>query len=871
MTCGSGGCEREQLVARLPASACLLRPCCPRWLPVPGRRRAPTGDGCPHADRPVMIERLLSFSHRRRGLVLLLATTVLAVSVGLVTRITFDANILKLLPRQGPAVRSFDTYLEHFGTIDHIYVLFDVPPDHLVSDEDAFVEHYIEQLRKAPEIASVNAELFDEIDDWGYLLERSLLLVGPESAREALNRFTPLGMAEALVRSRALLAMPSPDAKAYVQQDPLGLGQMLRDRLVRSRAPVDVDSTARGYVSRDGQSRLVIAKPVRPPFDTSFCKALFARLAEIEAAARAAAAEEREADQQVESVPVTVRVAGGYRIALEADRVIRRELIANSTTSLVGLLLLVLIVFRTPWVLLYGTVPLVLAGLLTLGLNGLAGPVSPATSGNSAMLFGLGIDGLVLMYLRYLEERGGGLPAQQAMARTSGTAASVMVAYGTTAATFLALVLVDFPSLVDLGRFVGLGILACFVLLLTLLPALIGATAPRTLRHGVSAEWLGRFVGRHGRAILVAAACATVVLGVAGLRLKLNTGLEKLKVHTEATALEEQVASRFGLARDVVVAVGEGPELEPLLSEAHALSRAVERQLPSVAVLSPDTVLPPLSEQEAVSAIIRRAGLDAERVAAELARAGGVAGFRPGTFEPFIARLPDLLDPATRISYDGLVGHGLGPLLSHHVARVADGFLVVVYLYPRTGDDIARLERLVTVHAPSFNLTGVEPVNRELAARFLPQFIKGVSIGTLAVAVIIFLVFRRVSSVGLAFLPTALGLVWSAGLLAMAGLEIDLFSLFAALTFVGIATDYALHILHRHSIEGTRPISRVLASTGAGVMVASGTTLIGFGSLINSSYPPLHSFGVTAVTAIACSAVASLLVLPALLQEAGRS
>ena len=61
----------------------------------------------------------------------------------------------------------------------------------------------------------------------------------------------------------------------------------------------------------------------------------------------------------------------------------------------------------------------------------------------------------------------------------------------------------------------------------------------------------------------------------------------------------------------------------------------------------------------------------------------------------------------------------------------------------------------------------------------------------------------------------------------------------------------------------------VLATTGTGVMVAGAATLIGFGSLIGSSYPPLHSFGVTSVLAIASCLVAALLVLPALLQEVG--
>jgi predicted RND superfamily exporter protein len=77
-------------------------------------------------------------------------------------------------------------------------------------------------------------------------------------------------------------------------------------------------------------------------------------------------------------------------------------------------------------------------------------------------------------------------------------------------------------------------------------------------------------------------------------------------------------------------------------------------------------------------------------------------------------------------------------------------------------------------------------------------------------------------------------------------------------------------VIYRYSVEGTRPMREVLTRAGPGILVAGGTALIGFGSLINSSYGPLRSFGIASVTMIGCSVVASLLVLPALLQEARR-
>ena len=851
-----------------------------------------------------MIERLIRASYARRGTVLLAAGAVLVVCLVLVARLSFDANILRLLPRKGPAARSFGLYLQQFGTVDHVYILFEVPPGREISDREAFIDRYVERLRASPEIASVDAELFDDLKDWSYLFDRALLLLGKDQAQAALGRFTAPGMARQLAQSRGLLAVSSPQVKAYVQMDPLGVLGLLRDQLGRGRALVEFDPMQRGYVSRDGRSRLVIAKPVRPPFDTDFCKRLFARLADIEASSvgtlalvatvlaavdlpviaaggimdgrgvasahAAGAADDEESGSPAGAADVTVQVAGGYRIALEAERMIRRELVVNSLFSLAALLLLVLVVFRTPWILLYGTVPLVLAALLTLGVNGLNGPLSPATSGASAMLFGLGIDGIVLLYLRYMEEREHGLSEPEAIARSSGTATSIMLAYGTTAATFLALVLVDFPSLEDLGRLVGLGILVCCVLLLTLVPALIRITGPKAGRRAIVSPWLGRLVEQHGRLILVSASVVTLALGAAASRLHLDTSLDRLRTHTSGAVLEEQIAARFSLPRDVILALGEGPDLELLLASARGLAGAVARDLPSVVVSAPDMLLPPAPDQAAVREVLDQSRLDGTAVAAEFERQAAAAGFRPGTFQPFLERLPRILDRSQRLTYDGLAEHHLTALVSRHVARVPEGYVVVVYLYPRKPGDIDRLSAFVAAHAPSFQVTGVTPVNRELAERAFPQFLRGVGVGTLAVALMMYFVFRSVRHSLLAFLPTALGFVWSAGLLSLLGAKFDLFSLFAAMTFIGIATDYGIYVIYRYSVEGTRPMREVLARTGTGVLIACGATLIGFGSLINSSYPPLHSFGITSVTTIASCLVASLLVLPAVLQEVGR-
>jgi predicted RND superfamily exporter protein len=49
------------------------------------------------------------------------------------------------------------------------------------------------------------------------------------------------------------------------------------------------------------------------------------------------------------------------------------------------------------------------------------------------------------------------------------------------------------------------------------------------------------------------------------------------------------------------------------------------------------------------------------------------------------------------------------------------------------------------------------------------------------------------------------------------------------------------------------------------ILVAAAITLLGYGTLVNSSYPPLRSIGVVSAVSVVTLALASVLVLPAML------
>ncbi len=84
------------------------------------------------------------------------------------------------------------------------------------------------------------------------------------------------------------------------------------------------------------------------------------------------------------------------------------------------------------------------------------------------------------------------------------------------------------------------------------------------------------------------------------------------------------------------------------------------------------------------------------------------------------------------------------------------------------------------------------------------------------------------------------------------------------MTFVGIGVDYGIHLIHRY--QALRDPVRVTAELAPVIIAAGAITLLGYGTLLSSSYPPLRSIGVVSVVSVVTLVLASVLVLPAMLR-----
>jgi hopanoid biosynthesis associated RND transporter like protein HpnN len=146
----------------------------------------------------------------------------------------------------------------------------------------------------------------------------------------------------------------------------------------------------------------------------------------------------------------------------------------------------------------------------------------------------------------------------------------------------------------------------------------------------------------------------------------------------------------------------------------------------------------------------------------------------------------------------------------------------------------------------------------------------------LVIAVVLWIDFRSIKRTLVAILPLVLGVICSVGLLALIGLPLNPANMIAFPLILGVGVDNGVHVLHdfwiRRRKNTTEPGGGTTIShaIGRGVLVKAMTTMIGFAALMISSQRGLAGLGLILTLGVACSMLASLLVLPALLIEWSR-
>ena len=825
-----------------------------------------------------LLDRLSKLVLRRPRAILAVALAIVVVSALLATRLRLDPDVLNLIPENNREVNEFRNLLRETGTLDFHVVVVQFPKGSDPATYGPLLDDIGTQLRQSKLIETASWRIPDPFTAVDKVLPYSMLVLPPGQLDAVAAKLSDEGIRASVERNRTLLQTPqSTLVKQIVRVDPFNLLPLYVEKLRRAGGSLKVDFSSGYYVSTDQSAAVIIARPHTAAQQLPFSRQVMDETRKIVAKAESTF---RAANPGV-ALPA-IGFTGGYAIAAADEKIIRRDMAINSITSMLGVLLLYLYAYRRPSALLYAAVPMTAAIVITFGLGAVTyRTLSAASTGFAALLAGLGVDFLTVLYERYVDERNRGASVTDAVRTLMHHGMpGVIVGALTTAATFYAFLATEFRGMAELGFLTGSGIVIFLLCVMFVFPALLVIVESRrgTRRTlSVHAFGSGRVVRaslRRPRAVIAAWVVIVAITGVAATRVQFSDSLQNLRSKgNEGVRLQHVVTEKFGQSFESMMYGVRGKTPSEALAKTEAALPDLERIAQKKVIGSYESIstfLPSETQQEQVIARLAQGANDEfsfARIERTLRAALEENGFRPDAYDSLLPLFQQALTQREPLTVEKLEQLGLGESVQRFIRKTPAGVLSIVYVYPAAPvwprflpEELQEFRR----KHPEGVLTGVNLVSETLRTITRSDAVRASALGFILVFALLWAGFRSFWRACFVFVPFIAGCTSMLGFMATFDLQFNFMNVFVGLMLVGTATDYAVYMLQRYD-ESPDDFPQNASETGRAVVLAALMSIVGFASFAMSHYPGVRSIGYAAVVGIALSCLASITLLPALL------
>jgi predicted RND superfamily exporter protein len=611
--------------------------------------------------------------------------------------------------------------------------------------------------------------------------------------------------------------------------------------------------------AKNGQELYLLVKPNGFAADLGFCRRLVSQVMMVSDTLVAA-----------QFPALKLDTTGAYKIRIEEDAVMKRDLVVSSVLSLVFATLLILVTTRRPVTFLSVGVPLVLGLTAAFAIADLAvGHLNVVTGFLVAILIGLGIEYGVHLSMRYFEERREHPPAEAMRVAVHGTFSGAFTSALTNAAAFFALVFARFEAFQQFGLIAGVGVVCTLIAAYAVGPATLALAERVRPFHGAArpsptaAETL-RTIGA-GWPTPVLLLILAAVVGFAGYslsilpKLTLETDMRKLKGDSPALHVEDHMTEQLGMQVFPSVWLVDNLEAANRVSE---LVRASQERHGSTSVFQKAASLNdffPRDVEGRGREIRSMKGLLADLP--ESVRKGE-DGDKVREFEEMLEAKPfgpDEVPREIRRRFQALGGDGTFVLIFPHYRNYDTR---EIELWESQVDEVANQARQegMNLHILDSNL---------IAGRiFRLVYGDGPYILWSASAVVFLAIWASLRSLRKALLvaaPLFLGMTCLAGAMHLFNVHLNFINGAVLTNLLAIAVDNSVHLYHRYEEEGPGSLGFVLRQTGFAAVIATLTNGAGYGALLVAHHEGLRSIGQLAVLGVICTSIGTTVLFPALL------
>ncbi len=545
-------------------------------------------------------------------------------------------------------------------------------------------------------------------------------------------------------------------------------------------------------------------------------------------------------------------------------------------------------------------VTLIVGLIWTFGFTALAiGSLNLVSIAFAVMFIGLSIDFGIQLGVRYGQERfiaddDTSLPRTGRFMARPLTLAAIAIAAG-----FLSFLPTDYKGVSELGLIAAAGMAITLLLNLTLLPALLKLFPPASRPLDMGFPWaapIDNFLLRR-RWLMIGIWAVVGIVGIfATLALRFDFNplhLKDPKVESVASMVDlmqdplrtpyniEILASNIGEAQALTEKLGKLREVQMVLTANSFIPKDQEAKLAIIQDLNDlvglsldplDVAAPPTAEDVRASlrktAVMLREAVASSDIAQQLARLLDQAADSDDAFLQRLDRVllstlkPRLQALKTALTAKPLTVDTLPPEI-HNDWIAADGQARVLVIPAGDSNDNAVLERFIaSVRTVAPEASGSAVQIYESGRAVARAFEIATLLALASMAVLLFLILRRVVDVLMVLVPLAAAALATAIICWLIGLQLNFANIIALPLLLGIGVAFNIYFVvnWRNGIAG--PLQ---TSTARGVLFSGLTTGSSFASLAVSGHLGTASMGIVLLAGIAMTLLSIFSLMPALL------
>ncbi|MBR4913050.1 MAG: 1-acyl-sn-glycerol-3-phosphate acyltransferase [Bacteroidales bacterium] len=771
--------------------------------------------------------RIYDFLEKRRGLTIALALTLTAVFAFLASRVRYEEDISKFLPRDGKS-RKYQEVYQQFAAQNRVAVVFSATHDSIdVETLQTAMQRYGDLLSESDMVENLSVtvdetQIFDLMD--AVYAHLPYLLEDEDYARVDSLLQTPGFIQERLAQDKQLLMFPVAGTVMHtLPVDPLQLFTPCLQRL-NSLKLNDAFQIVGGYLfTADGKHGIVTFDS---PFgaNESFNNGKLSKYLENKAL---------EVQQEVPEVEI-VAVGAPLIAATNAAR-IKKDSITAVAIAIVLILLILLLHYRRLSDILW------VGGSILFGaLFALAG-VFVFRGGISIIVLGIGsvIIGIVANYpLHFLDEYKEVGDRREALREM---VLPLFIGNLTTVAAFFCLLWLDARAMQDLGLFASLMLLGTILFVLVFLPQFM-RRRPSPSEHLLFEKWTGHHLSRSKARpwILCIGLIITIILGYFSQKISFDSDLSHINYMTKSQRDNLEILSQVQ-SSDRMYAAVEGRTLQEAVNRNDSLVTILKSN-PAVTAVSGVGEMLPSQKRQCRAADRWNTFWQQEsrrQFLADFLREANALGFSENAFQPFVNLLSEKWESSDIEEFNDIVE----PFTSKYIFPYENGYRIVNYV--QTDNQAAVHEVVDDGDDAAFVFSGND-VGNQLVNMLRGSFNYIGWVCGLVVFVFLLISFRRIELALMAFLPLAVSWIWILGFMHLTGIQFNIVNIILATFIFGQGDDYTIFITEGLLYEYTTGKPR-LASYKHSVVISALIMFAGIGCLIVAKHPALRSLALVTI------------------------